>query len=196
MTKIQMLEDRMNAQDGLISVADAAELHISKEYFMEFVRKTGLERVAHGVYLSADAWQDAFQILQMRFPNAVYSHEAAAYLLNLAEREPLKMTVTVKSGYHAKGLSETAKVYQIQERLLELGVTEVDSPFGHPLRCYNAERTVCDLIRSRSQVEIQDLLYAVKTYIQQKGRNIPLLTRYAKELRVSAQLHKYLEVLL
>ena len=132
----------------------------------------------------------------MRYPNAVYSHETAAYLLGLAEREPLKMTVTVRTGYHAKGLSETTKVYQIQEKLFELGVTEMDSPFGHTLRCYNAERTVCDLIRSRSQVEIQDLLYAVKTYIQQKSRNIPLLTRYAKELRVEVQLRKYLEVLL
>ena len=196
MTKLHMLADRLNAQDGLISVSDAAALHISKEYFMEFVRKYGLERVAHGVYLAADAWQDSLQILQMRFPNAVYSHETAAYLLDLAEREPLKMTLTVKTGYHSKGLSETAKVYQIQERLLELGVSEVKSPFGHTLHCYNSERTICDLIRSRSQVEIQDLLYAVKTYIQQKGRNIPLLTRYAKEMHVETQLRKYLEVLL
>ncbi len=196
MTKLQMLADRMNAQDGMISAADAAELHISKVYFMEFVRKYGLERVAHGVYLSADAWQDAFQIMQMRYPNAVYSHETAAYLLNLAEREPFKLTLTVKTGFHAKGLSEAAKVYQIQERLHELGLTEADSPFGHPVRCYNAERTVCDLIRSRSQVEIQDLLYAVKTYVLQKRKNVPLLMRYAKELHVETQLHKYLEVLL
>ena len=196
MNKFQMLEQRLNEQDGLITASDASELQISKEYFMECVRKLGLERIAHGVYLSADAWHDAFQVLQMRYSNAVFSHETAAYLLGLAEREPLQMTVTVRTGYHAKGLSETTKVYQIQEKLFELGITEIDSPFGHTLRCYNAERTVCDLIRSRSQVEIQDLLYAVKTYIQQKNKNIPLLTRYAKELRVEGQLRKYLEVLL
>jgi hypothetical protein len=134
--------------------------------------------------------------LQLRYPNAIYSHETAAYLLGLAEREPFQMTVTVRSCYHAKGLSESAKVYQIRESLLELGVMEIDSPFGHTVRSYNAERTICDLIRSRSQVEIQDLLYAVKTYVKQKNKNIPLLMRYAKELRVATQLHKYLEVLL
>ena len=196
MDKMQMLENRLQSQDGVISAADAAEMQISKVYFMEFVRRHHLERVAHGIYHAPDAWQDSFRLLQMRFPKIIFSHESAAYLFNLAEREPLRMTVTVPSGYHSAALSESAKVYQIRQEVFELGLTQAVSPTGFPVRVYNAERTVCDLLRSRSQVEIQDLLAALKTYVRQTDRNIPLLTRYAKKLRVENKLRSYLEVLL
>lgn len=52
------------------------------------MRKYGLERVARGLYMSQDAWEDGLYVIQVRYPEAVFSHETALYLLNLANREP------------------------------------------------------------------------------------------------------------
>jgi len=61
---------------------------------------------------------------------------------------------------------------------------------------YNAERTICDLVRSRRNIEIQDLQSAVKGYVKRKNKNIPLLMRYAELFSVEKIIRQYLEVLL
>ena len=66
---------------------------------------------------------------------------------------------------------------------------------GHPVRCYNPERTLVDLIRSRSHVDRQELLSALTSYARSPGRNIPLLMRYAKLFSVERILVSWLEVL-
>jgi len=53
------------------------------------VRKRGLVCASPGVYLSPDAWEDGLYLLQARFPQIVFSHETALYLLEFTEREPL-----------------------------------------------------------------------------------------------------------
>ena len=58
------------------------------------------------------------------------------------------------------------------------------------------ERTICDMIRNRSQIEIQVFQDALKQYVKRKNKNLHLLMDYAKKLRVNNVLSKYLEVLL
>jgi len=89
-----------------------------------------------------------------------------------------------------------AKVYKIKSELFEEGVVVARSPAGHFLRAYNAERTVCDLLRSRRNIEAQELQAAIKGYVQLKDKNIPLLMRYAKSFSVEKIIRQYLEVLL
>lgn len=197
MNKKEILDKMVNEREGVLMTCEVIQAGISKTYFMEYVKKMGLERVAMGVYLSTDAWADYFYLLQVRYPKVIFSHETALYLLGLAEREPLQFTVTTKAGYHAKSMDEqNIKVYRIKGELLDLGVTEVESPAGHKLRAYNGERTICDLLRSRSNIEIQDLQSALKEYVRSKGKNLPQLMRYAKEFHVEKILRQYLEVLL
>lgn len=197
MSKKEVLDEMLDQNGGVLITREVVCAGISKTYFMDYVKEKNLERVAMGIYLSQDAWLDSFYLLQTRYPEVIFSHETALYLLGLAEREPLQFTVTVKAGYHSKSMAEqNIKVYRIKKELLELGVITVKSPVGHVLRAYNPERTVCDLLRNRSQVEIQDMQSALKEYTRSKDRNLPRLMRYAKELRVERLLRQYLEVLL
>ena len=192
-----MLDSLLQNNNGFLKTSDAVAAGISKPYFSEYVSKRGLERVAHGLYMSQDAWEDGMHVIQVRYPLAVFSHETALYLLNLAEREPVKYTVTLKAGTDATGLTKKGvKVYKVKKTLLDEGVVEATSPAGHTLRTYNPERTICDLIRSRRNIEIQDLQTAIKEYLRRKEKNIPLLMRYAKAFSVEKVIRQYLEVLL
>lgn len=61
---------------------------------------------------------------------------------------------------------------------------------------YDLERTVCDLVRSRSSVEVQDFNTALKTYLSRKDKDLNRLMEYAKLFRVYNVIRKYMEVLL
>jgi predicted transcriptional regulator of viral defense system len=197
MSKFELLDDILKTSNGYLKSADATQAGVSRTYLSEFVRKRGLKRITHGLYVSQDAWEDGMYVLQVRYPLAVFSHETALYLLNLAEREPLKYSVTLKAGANTTGLlRQGVKVYKVKKELFDEGIEEALSPAGHPVRVYNPERTICDLVRNRSNIEIQDLQSAIKGYVKRKEKNLPLLMRYAKSFSVEKIIRGYMEVLL
>ena len=61
---------------------------------------------------------------------------------------------------------------------------------------YNIERTICDLIRSRTRIDIQILNEALKRFVKLKSAALSILMDYAKELKIDAALKNYLDVLL
>ena len=197
MGKFDRLDALLQENRGFIKTSDATCVGVSRPYFGEYVRERGLERVAHGLYMSMDAWDDGMYVIQVRYPEAVFSHEAALYLHNLAEREPEPYAVTLKTGTNSSGLTKDGiKVYKVKAELFEEGIIEAKSPTGQTLRAYNVERTICDLVRSRRNIEIQELLAAIKGYVRLKEKNIPQLMRYAKLFSVEKIIRPYLEVLL
>ncbi len=192
-----ILKSLMEENQGILMDAKALDAGVSKYNFYKYVKSEELEKAAPGIYVSADAWGDDLYILQARYAGVIFSHETALYLLDLVDREPLQITVTAKGKYNAQKLTEQGvKIYRIKPELHTLGVRELPSPGGHQLRVYNAERTICDMIRSRSNIEIQDYQTALRSYLRLKEKNIPLLMDYAEEFHVAAILRTYLEVLL
>lgn len=109
----------------------------------------------------------------------------------------MPLTVTVQTGYNPAGMTaEGIKVYKIKQELYDMGKTQMETPYGHTVTAYNPERSLCDLFRSRSQMDAQDLHGPMKEYLRQKEKNIPLLLRYAKALRVERVMKPYLEAVL
>ena len=170
---------------------------ISKPVFYQFVQSRGLEQAAHGIYLSKDAWVDAMYLLHLRCPQAVFSHETALFFHDLTDREPLAYSITVKTGYNPTRLKdEGVQVFTIKAELHEVGLTTAQTPFGHDVPVYDMERTICDVLRSRSHIEMQTFQDALKAYARRKDKDLRTLVRYAKLFRVEKILRQYLEVLL
>jgi hypothetical protein len=67
---------------------------------------------------------------------------------------------------------------------------------GNEVRCYNPERTICDILRSRSRLDEETVISAIKNYVAFDGKDLNLLSVYAQQFKVSRELKKYLEVLL
>lgn len=77
-----------------------------------------------------------------------------------------------------------------------MGVCKVTTPGGNAVCSYNAKRTLCDILKTRNQVDISLVTDAFKRYAALKEKNIPMLSEYARELKVEQKLRSYLEVLL
>lgn len=197
MSKFDLMDQLVENNKGYIKTSEANKNDISRTYFSEYVKERDLVRAAHGLYMTKETWQDDMYVTQIRYPQAIFSHESAAYLLQLTDREPFELSITLKTGESSTRLIESGiKVYKIKESLYEEGLILTKSPTGHEIRSYNGERTVCDLIRSRSNIEIQEIQTVLKTYLRQKNRNIPSLMRYAKAFSVDSIISQYMEVLL
>lgn len=61
---------------------------------------------------------------------------------------------------------------------------------------YDLERTVCDLVRSRRNFEIQNFNMAIKSYLQRNDKDLNRLMRYGKAFRIEKIIRQYIEVLL
>ena len=195
--KKSLLDGLVKKGLGYLKASDAVAAGVSRAYLGDYVRAAGLERVAAGLYRSQDAWDDGMYVLQTRYPEAVFSHETALFLLGLADREPDRFHVTLKTGASSSNLSrDGVRVSKVRADLLGLGLVEAESPFGHAIRSYDAERTICDVVRNRSNVDAQDLQGALKAYLRGRGRDVSRLMRYAKAFSVDKVMDRYLEVLL
>lgn len=171
---------------------------ISKAKFYKYIHDNELEQVGHGIYTRKDDWVDELYLLHQRCPNAVFSHDEAFYYHGLTDREPLVHTLTIYSGYNAHRLvaDGSCKVYSIKRELLNLGKILVTDSCGNQIPMYDLERTVCDLVRSRSSIEIQEFNSVLKAYVSRKDKNLNRLMKYAKVFRVQNVIRKYMEVLL
>lgn len=197
MKKSELLEKISNDNNGILRLKDAMDAGISKTYVLDFVKKNDYEQAARGIYLSPDAWEDGMYILQMRYKEAIFSHETALYLLEMADREPLQYTVTMKWGCNPSNLTKQGvKVYTVKKEWHNLGVTQACTPMGHTVRVYDAEKTLCDVFRGSSQVEIQDRQTAIREYVARREKDIPRLMEYAKRFRIEKTMKQYLGVLL
>ena len=97
--RFEQLDRLLTEHDGMLQTAQVIASGIVKPIFYEYVKEKNLQQVAHGIYVSEDAWVDAMFLLHLRCNQAVFSHESALFFHDLTDREPSKYSVTVRRGY-------------------------------------------------------------------------------------------------
>lgn len=197
MTYYETLDQLLKDRRGIIKLEDALALGISKPSFYNYVTKKDLEKVAPGIYLSKDDWKDYLYILHLRFEQMIFSHETALFFHDLTDREPLKYEASVKTGSNTSYLkNEGLKVYSVKPALYEVGLTMCETSFGHLIPVYDLERTICDILRNRNNMDVQILRGALRSYLHRRDKDLDTLIRDAELFRVDKILMRYLEVLL
>lgn len=190
---LQMAHDK----NGIVTSTEVTNAGISRAHLTGLVDKGLLERVERGVYILPNVFEDEMFNLQTKFKRGIFSHETALFIHNLTDRTPIKFSMTFPVGYNTKSLQKaTMKYSRVNKDYFEIGVISAKSPSGNPIRVYNTERTLCDILKARSHTDIQVLTDAFKRYTRLKHKDIPRLSEYAKQFHVDKKLQSYLEVLL
>ncbi len=197
MKHLEKLEKLIRKQHGTVLSSDLDLYDIPRIYLQMMVSEGKLERVERGIYVSIDSIEDELFSMQTKYPKLIYSHETALYFHGLSDRTPFEYSASVPSGYKVVGsVANRFKIYYIKKELHELGVEMIKSSHGNPIRIYNVERTLCDLIRSRNRIDIQILNDALNRFVKLKSMDNLILMDYAKKLKVESVLKRYLEVLI
>lgn len=187
----------MEENKGYLRTSVVLEHNVSKSTLSKYVQMRGLERVAHGIYRAADAWNDDYFLLYARNSRIVFSHESALYLYGLMDREPSITTVTVPSNYNSTHIrAQGVRVIHIKPEWHKMGITSIKTSIGNEVPVYDRERTLCDIIRAKKDVEIQTFQTAIKEYMSSKGKNLGNLMHYAKTLGIENDVRTYTEVML
>ncbi|MBC7959242.1 MAG: type IV toxin-antitoxin system AbiEi family antitoxin domain-containing protein [Vallitaleaceae bacterium] len=173
------------------------EAGIPRRCLSEMTTSGIIYKVDRGIYALPEVWEDELYFMQYRFSKGIFSHETALYLHAMTDRTPITYTMTFPQGYNTSSVRRqgvTAKLSIIE--YYELGLTEVSSPCKNPLRVYDTERTLCDMVKIKHSGDIQVINQAMKIYAASKSKDIAKLVSYAEKLRVSPKILTYMEVLL
>ena len=194
---VGIIRNILKDQNGILLTSDLGKYGVPRTYLSILEKNGEIQRISRGVYSASGKIVDEMAGIQARYKGAIFSHETAAYLLGLTDRTPLFYSVTVPTGYNATPLKASgAKVFFVNRGLYPLGLITVKSPDGNDIKTFNLERTICDLLRSRNQIDVQQINEPVKRYVGKKDRNIDLLYNYARQFGIQKVIREYIEVLL
>jgi len=197
LTNKEKLKELIKNSNGVFVSSDLIKYNIHHSALQAFVKEGKLERVAHGVYITPDIFEDSMYVLSQRRKAIIFSHETALFLHDLTDRDPISYSVTVPTGYNTKKLVEEGlTVFSVKKDLYGVGMVEAQTIFGNNVRTYNMERTICDILRSRNQMDIQIITEGVKRYSKRKDKDLYKLMEYAEKFKVVKIIRSYMEVLL
>ena len=187
----------MKNNNNIITTSQMTQLGYTRSLLSLYVKEGLLERGRHGIYILPDSVHDDMYTLMMCSEKIIFSHDTALFLNHLSDRTPFIHSVTIPSNTKlSKQMQEECICYYIKPELHKLGVVSLKTTFGNDVRSYNAERTICDILRSRNKMDEETVISAVKNYAASVEKNLNLLAEYALVFGVSKILKSYMEVLL
>ena len=192
------LLQQLAEQGGNIITTKAAEAAgISRAMLSKLCKAGTIQRIAWGQYMLVEDMPDELLSISLRTEHLVFSHETALFLHGISDRTPFVHSITTPANrVPSPSLREACKVYYIKPELFELGRTKLTTPFGNQVPCYDLERTICDVIRSRNKMGTETFLAALKQYAASPKKELNRLNSYAKKMSLTNVARQYLQVLL
>ena len=191
--KIIELKKFLDNNHGYIATKDFEKIGISKTSIPELLNKKILRKVAYGLYIDNNLIEDEFYILQKRFSNIVFSYNTACYLLNLSDRAPHKIDITT---INHNNISENLKIHYVSKDKFNIGIIEIKSPYSNPIKIYNAERCICDILKKPDSVDLEIYNKIINNYFKQKNKDLDALEEYSKKFNVYEKFEHIMEVLI
>ena len=193
----QKIMEALKTGNNILTTSQVIELGFSKTLLSQYVKAGLLIRIHQGLYSLPDLPYDDMYSLSLCSSKIIFSHDTALFLNGLSERTPAKHSLTIPSNSSLPlSFQDDCNCYYIKPELYSLGLTEKKTTFGNTVKCYNLERTVCDLVRSRNKLEEELVIIAIKKYAQANNKDLNLLSIYARRFKVESVIKRYLEVLL
>ncbi|MBQ2612142.1 type IV toxin-antitoxin system AbiEi family antitoxin domain-containing protein [bacterium] len=197
MNTLNILKNIAAKNNGLILTKTASDYGISRMVLSNYCKSGKITRVAVGQYVFPEDLNDEMFSLGIRSDYIIFSHETALFLNGISERIPFEHTVTIPSSKSlSRSISNGCKIYYIKDTLYDVGKTKLTTPMGNKVSAYDMERTICDIVRSRSRIADETFIAAIKNYAENPNKNLANLSLYATKMGVLSQVRKYLEVLL
>ena len=193
----EKLDDIVEINNGYLCTSEEEKQGVSRNCLANYVHEHNMQHIAHGVYMSEDAWYDEMYIIHLRNKKAVFSHESALYLHTLIDKEPSNITITVPSGYNATHLRKhNYKIFTVAPEIYTIGIVEKETIFGNKVRVYDIDRTICDVIKNKKYFEIHTFQTALKEYMRSNEHNLFNLMQYAQSLKITNKVKIYTDVML
>ena len=198
MSKINpIILDALSKNSSMVTTSQVQKLGFSKQTLNNYVKAGLLERIRQGMYILPDAVHDDMYTLMLRSESIVFSHESALFLHGLSDRTPFMHVITMPSNKAVPGsIRDECICFYTKPSWHKIGLMEKTTTFGNKVRCYDAERTICDFLRTRKRCDEETVISAIKNYAAYEKKDLNRLSAYAEIFKVDGEMRKYMEVLL
>lgn len=193
MNNKERIKKFLNQNNGYMTTAEFVSLGINKHLIPSFIKDGLIRKVAYGIYIDNSLLDDPYYILQKRYPHAIFSFNTAFHILNLTNRTPHEIDISVLKGKRVRG---DYNIHYVSKNFYDIGVIEVESPSGNKIKVYNAERCICDMYRISGQFDLELQNRILDYYFHSKNKDIDLLLEYAKIFNVYEKINTIVEVMM
>ena len=184
---VNIIKQIIKANNGIISSRMIEPLNISRQYLSILESNNEIERISRGIYQSPNVFEDSFYSFQLKYKKVIFSHMNALYFYGMTEEFPYNYTVTVSQNYHMDTVNEKCNVFYVSNDILELGICEVKTPNGNKVRAYDLERSICDIIKSKNRMDLEQVKKTIRQYMKSKVKNMSKLSEYSKKMGINKQ---------
>ena len=197
MDKYVKILDYAKSNNGYIINKEAENLGVNSTFLSNLVNDKKIERVGNGIYKLPNYPIDDFYILSKSSNRMCFSHATALYLHNMSDRIPLVYDITVPYNYNGNLLNnKNVTLRYVKDDIFPIGMIDIKTINDLTVKCYDLERTICDIIRDKNHVDKEIYSKALKEYAKNKNKDILKLIKYAQKLNVEDQVVELMEVLL
>lgn len=195
MNNLEKIKSLVEENNGILYVKELKKHNIHRQYLKILEEQEYLIRVIKGLYVKYDKDINEFFIMGERYKSGIFSHNTALYFYNLTDRTPMSLDMTFPSTIRINNDEASIAPHYIKKENHLLGATTLNLEDGTTIKIYDLERTICDIIRDRNKLDPQIFNNAMKEYFKLPKRNLNLLYKYAKKLKIDKILKQYMEVL-
>ena len=197
MTQKDKAIELLKKNRGVLTSGEAKEAGVAYKTLQRMYQAGEIEKLEQGLYMDVTQMEDGYLLIQHRCKKGIFSHETALYFHDLTDRTPFQMMMTIPSGYNTRLLKEKKKYkfFYSAEKLHSIGKITMDTPFGHQVYVYDKERTICDCLKKKNQLDTDVGNEAVKRYLKTPGADYAKLLRYAEIFNIKESVRKHMEML-
>ena len=188
------IEKYLEQSGGIITTSYCKEKKIPTVYLSRLLKDGKLLRVKKGIYITKDGDYDEYYFFQHQYKKAIFSYETALYLLGQTDKIPWNIDVTVYNGYKFNEKSNGVNIHYVKKSIYDLGVIQKSTMFGNKVNIYSYERTLCDFIAHKEEMDIEVYVKLIRSYSSYKERDIHSLHDIAMKMGIENKVREVMEV--
>ena len=193
MDYIKKIKEKLNKTGGVITSKELKNSNIPTIYLTRMVEKGELIRADRGIYIDSNGDYDEYYFFHNRC-KVVFSYVSALYLQGVTDIIPNEMEVTVYKGYNPHRISGNVRIHYVTKEIYDLGMTECQTMFGNTVKVYDLDRTICDFIKNRSEIETELFSKTINKYVRYGNKDLNKLYEYSKKMKIYEKVKEILEV--
>lgn len=170
--------------NGILTTEMAKKNGINKLFLEKEVERKNILKYSEGIFLLDESYYDDLYLLQLKYPESIYSHYTAIMLHWLSTDSPFVYHLSFPEDYSLQELEKNIKAYSMNSNeFIDEYITKLDSWHSNFVRVTNLEKTIVDVFRNEKLMTfvIQEM---IDDYINRSDKNIQKLIEYAKRFDV------------
>lgn len=166
------IKEYVKTSGGIVTSKYCREHNIPTIYLNRLVEEGFLFNAKRGIYLTKDGDYDEFYFFQLRYPKAIYSYNTALYFIDRTDKLSHTINITVYNGYKFNEKMKNVDVHYVDKRIYDIGIVEVETAYGNKVKAYSLERVLCDFLVHKNEIDSEDYLKLVQSYIYDKNKDV------------------------